>query len=154
MEKARKAALSLLKRRPRSRKELNERLRARMFAPEVVERVLAELDRQGLINERAYAESIIYELTRKQPASQAFLRARLEARGIRAEVIEAALAATASDESELEAYIESLQNSLAVLEPQAAARRLAGRLSRRGYDAETIRGVIEARYPGLGDGDL
>ena len=143
--KARKAALAALGRRALSRGELTLRLEAKGHEAEIIAMVLDELETDGWLDDRAYARSVAHELTRRKPASRRLLMQRLQARQIDVEV-----AAMVADEvaeadeptAEAERFARERLRSMGSLPPATAARRIAGALARRGFDAETIEAVL------------
>lgn len=129
---ARERALGLLAVRWRSRRELEQRLRAAGFDVEEISRALIDLDRAGLVDDERFAR----ELTRSRAArldGDRSVRSALAKAGVSAELAEAALA-EAGDESERALELARRRAArLSHLEPETARRRLYGLLVRRGY---------------------
>lgn len=145
VEKARAAALRLLKARDRTRTVLGRRLLMKGHEPGVVEAVLDRLEEVGLLDERASAQRAVARELRKGAATARLLQQKLFAEGvgkeIAGEVIEAALKDVdleAAAEDEARAWIRKHPG----LDPETAARRLMGRLGRRGFDGEVVRAVV------------
>ncbi len=146
VEKARAAALRLLKARDRTRTVLRRRLLAKGHEPAAVGVVLDRLEEVGLLDERASAERAVARELRKGAATARLLQQRLFAEGvgreIASEVIEAALRdvdPVEAAEAEARAWVRKHPG----LDRATAARRLMGRLTRRGFDGETVRTVAE-----------
>lgn len=129
----RERALRLLAARPRSRAELAARLR-RVGPAARVAGVLAELERQGLVDDERFAR--LWTQSRRQARRWGALRIRreLRAKGIPPDVIERVLDEDPTDE---EAVAEALAcqrlRAYAGLDRKTAARRLAAFLARRGF---------------------
>ncbi len=133
-------ALGLLAVRPRSRRELETRLRAAGFEPGEVEDVLARLERVGLVDDRAFAEQLAaHHFTNRKSGSRAVASA-LAAKGVPAAISAAVLAAPRADERGRAGELARAKASrMAGVDERKAFTRLTGLLMRRGYDPETAR---------------
>lgn len=146
-------ALGLLAVRPRSRRELERRLRAVGFEAEEVRDELSRLETVGLVDDEAFARQVVeHELANRRAGSRAVV-ARLAAKGVDRETIERTLTEAATGEGEEEARALELAAArarrLAPLPAETAYRRLVPFLVRRGYDGATAR-TAAARALGLG----
>src|SRR5512134_1639482 len=84
-------ALRLLSVRPRSRRELQLRLRGAGFEAEEVEAELARLEAVGPVDDEAFSRAVVeHELTVRRSGRRA-VGSRLAARGVDRATIEAAL---------------------------------------------------------------
>jgi SOS response regulatory protein OraA/RecX len=87
-----------------------------------------------------------FPLTRKEPAAEPLLRQKLAARGIDEATAGAAVQETL-DGVDLEAAAEAAARrrltTLARLTPEAALRRTAAALARRGFDEDLVASVVE-----------
>jgi regulatory protein len=129
---AKDRALGLLAVRWRSRRELEQRLRAAGFEPEEVARALADLDRAGLVDDKRFARELTRSRANRLDGNRS-VRSALAKAGVSPELAEASLAET-GDESERAFELARRRAAhLAHLEPDAARRRLYGLLVRRGY---------------------
>jgi regulatory protein len=144
---ARAVALRLLRRRLRSRAELEEALRRRGYARDDVAAVVADLARVGWIDDARFARAWIVDRLRLRPSGRRRLFAELAARGVNRDVIRDALAAAlpAADEEEL-ALLQAAARSrrLQGVPPAAARRRLASWLQRRGFDGAAVGRAVRA----------
>jgi regulatory protein len=139
LKKCRDAAYRLLSRRDHSEAELREKL-GRRFEPEPVERILAELRRRGLIEDRRFALRFARELLTRGPCGERFIRRKLRRRGIEPAIIDETLSELAIDEVELVRTAVRLKlPSLDGLAPETAARRLFSHLERRGFPGRLAR---------------
>lgn len=144
-------ALGLLAVRPRSRRELERRLRAAGFEAEEVGDELSRLEAVGLVDDEAFARQVVeHELANRRAGSRAVV-ARLAAKGVDRETIERTLAEAGTGEEEARALelAASRARRLASLPAETAYGRLVPFLVRRGYDGATAR-VAAARALGLG----
>lgn len=150
---ARNILLRQLTAGPRTRAQLREALARRNVPADIAERLLARFTEIGLIDDEAFAESMI----RRQAAAGGLSRRRVEHRllqkGVSREVAESAVATIDPQEEYRSALDLAMrqQRRLAGLEPAVARRRLAGVLARRGYPPDTVRGVVEEVIGGVLD---
>jgi regulatory protein len=141
-------ALRFLAQRPRSEREVRQRL-ARAGATEAeVERVLAQLRRHALVDDAAFARYWVDQRQAFRPRGSRRLRAELRQHGIASELAQRA-AAEVEPNSDEDAYRLAAKRArvlLATSSPTADAhlrQRLASFLARRGYDWETISIVLD-----------
>lgn len=88
---AREAALRLLSHRPRSRAELERRLRRKDLPGALVGRVADEMEALGYLDDDAFARAWVRDRLRLKPRGRAALRAELRKKGVAARVVDAAL---------------------------------------------------------------
>lgn len=150
---AKEAALRLLSRGPRTEREVTDRLLARGFVVGAVERAIERLRRVSLLDDRAFARNFLrVELPRK-PQGRRLLAARLRGRGVPAPLLEEldrlleddpdlAERSLDTEEGRARAALAQLDGRYARREPRERARRLAGSLLRRGFDWDTVRGLV------------
>ncbi len=140
-------ARGYLSRRPHTHRQLDLKLNQAGFEAKARREALERLDRAGLIDDRAYAERLIEELKQRKGAGPRLVRSKLAAAGVDGKTVDELMSQGHGDElSEPEramAYAESQLGGLRRLEPEAAKRRLYGRMARRGYDTSVIREVVE-----------
>lgn len=130
---------------PRSRAQLAGTLRRRGCADEVVEAVLDRMTEVGLVDDAAYAQLLVASRRRTKGLAAAALRKELRDKGVDDQL--AAEAIDADDEplaerARAEALVERKLRTMAGMDPQVQARRLAALLARRGYSADTAYPVI------------
>jgi len=146
------AALRYLSWRPRSRTELARHLRDRGHPGPAAEAALRRCEELGYVNDRAFALAFVRDRIRLRPRGRARLRAELSARGVDASdaeaAIDAALAETETSEGELLRRVaERRARSLASLDREAARRRLAAYLLRRGFGGSEVRAAVDEILP-------
>lgn len=138
---ARAFAARLLAIRPRSRHELLFRLEARHVPPAAVTELLAEFERDGLIDDARFARSWIDSRMAHRPSGAVRLRAELRRKGVDRHTIEDALKSRLGAGEEA-AHALSVARALArryrPLDHKTAYRRLAGALERRGFSTHVI----------------
>jgi regulatory protein len=144
-------ALGLLAVRPRSRRELEQRLTAAGFGADEVADVLGRLERVGLVDDADFARQLAEQQFVHKRAGRRAVTSALIAKGIAPDLIEAVVAEAPDDE---EARAEELARSKALrmgsVDPGKAFNRLFGLLMRRGYTPQVAR---QAARRALGVGE-
>lgn len=133
-------AVRLLEARDFTRAELLARLALRGHAEPEAEAAVAGLERRGFVRDARVAERAVELGRTRRGVGLAKLRAELEGRATDPEVVE-----RATEEYDERAVAEAV---LAARfpgggDPAKAARLLAS----RGFDEETVRAVVESRWP-------
>ena len=137
-------ALSMLTTRPLSRKELTGRLRERTDATEEEASAVAdELERLGLLDDRAYAEALARHYSAKGYGPYR-LREELYRRGVPREHWDAALAGTEDPAEAIDAVLRKKLRGADLSDPRAR-KRAADALARRGYRWSDVSAALE-RY--------
>lgn len=133
-------ALGLLAVRPRSRRELEQRLTAAGFETDEVADVLERLERVGLVDDADFARQLAEQQFVHKRAGRRAVTSALIAKGVAPELIEAVVAEAPDEE---EARAEELARSKALrmgsVDPVKVFNRLCGLLMRRGYAPEVAR---------------
>jgi regulatory protein len=108
----------------------------RDLGPDEVQSVLDDFLRRGYLDDAALAEQLIHIGVDRKGQGRQVIGQTLAKRGIPRDIADAALDALPDDEAEraLE-YARGKARSMAAIDPQAALRRLAGQLARRGYSS-------------------
>lgn len=144
-ERAMRAAVRALARRPMSVAELRERLSAK-FDATVVERVVGDLQRQRLLSDHAAADAIAHA-RRKRGHATAAIQERLVERGIDAgtarRAARGAAEAQGDDAMAFDLAAQRVRSAPAGLAPDAIRRRVYGWLARRGYAEDLCRDAVE-----------
>ena len=142
--------------RPRTRRELELRLRHSRAADEVIVATLERLEALGLVDDVAFARWWAEQRDRHAPRGRRMVVAELRQRGVPRDVVEAlrgaelaepALDAEAIPGSEGEraavALTRHLKGRSLPADPRAL-QRLGAFLMRRGFDPETVRATLRA----------
>lgn len=150
--RCRESALRLLAHRPRSDRELRQRLSARAFPPEVVDACLQDLGRAGLIDDAAFARLAARDRVRNKSVGKIRLQMELRAKGVdpelATEAIEEAMDEQEGGEAEVARRAAGRFRRRAGEDLQSAKRRLFGFLSRRGFPPDVIHRTMEEVLPG------
>ena len=156
-------AVGFLGTRPRTRWELERRLRRAGAEDAVVEATVERLSDLGYIDDAAFARWWGEQRDRHSPRGRRMIEAELRQHGVPREVVEAFREDHAAPErapedealpgSEQDRAREALDRHLRgrrLPEDRKAVQRIGTYLMRRGFDAETVRSAIRA----AGDIDL
>ena len=148
---ARAIVLRQLSLAPRSRAQLERKLRQRGCDDEVARRVLDRMSEVGLVDDEAYAEMLVRSKQGGRGLARTALAHELRKRGIDNDIADGALARVGVNEERLRAeeLVAKRLRTMAGLAPEVQARRLAGMLARKGYSGEVAWPVIREAIDGL-----
>jgi regulatory protein len=141
------AALRLLSYRPRSQKELEQRL-ARKFVPELVQYAISHLKSTGLLDDTAFARMWRESRERQRPKGKTALMSELRSKGVDKETARDALEGLDEEALALKAA-QKLLPRLARLSRRDFQQKLAGYLQRRGFSFEVTTRVVRQSWAGL-----
>ncbi|HQO66959.1 MAG TPA: regulatory protein RecX [Spirochaetales bacterium] len=144
--KAKNYAYTLLRNRPRSEKELRERLRLKGFDDATVDIVIADLTKAGYVNDAKFAKFLVESRMHANPVGDVILKHQLKMKGVSDEVIEGALVEKdkSYDEYELAlAMAKERFERLKKFDRRKATKRVYDFMLRRGFKYDTIRRVID-----------
>lgn len=150
---AKDVCLRLLTDRARSRAELADKLAAKGFTPEIIERTLTRLTEVGLIDDAAFAEQWVHSRHTYSGKGKKALAQELRRKGIAPEHAEPALSTvTPADEQSRATDLvrRKIQTLPRDLDRDKAIRRLVGMLARRGYNPSTAHSVVLAELTEAG----
>ena len=141
---ARAIVLRQLSLAPRSRAQLERKLRQRGCDEGVATRVLDRLTEVGLIDDEAYAEMLVRARHTGKGLARRALAHELRKQGIDQDLADEALAQVGAGDERLRAeqLVEKRMRSLHGLPADVQTRRLAGLLARKGYSSEVAWPVI------------
>lgn len=148
------AALRSLAYRPRSEKELRDRLSRRGFSRRVVGATLDRLRGLGYLDDAAYARFYAETQQASRPRSRRLLQVELRRRGVAPPVAEEATEGVSDEDA---AYLAAQRRvgALRGLEYQRFRERLGSFLTRRGFSYEVARRTLDrcwAELSGEADG--
>ena len=140
LQKARNYAFLVLKFRPRSEKELYERLKKKKFDESVIKDTLSFLKEKRFIDDNYFAQAWI-ESRLKKPLGLRRIEQELKQKGIDKEIIQAQIQAAREGYCEEGIVLKLAQERLVKLrglEPKKSRQRIFGYLLRRGFSPEII----------------
>ncbi len=154
--KALDRALRFLAVRPRSTWEVRQHLsryrpQGRPLPQEHVAWVLARLEEQGYLDDRAFAQYWVEQRRRFSPRGVRALAHELRQKGVPASVIEPVLASVGDEVAAAQEALRKRLHGWRHLDEETFRRKAQGYLQRRGFDWETIAEVLA--HLGRGDTD-
>jgi SOS response regulatory protein OraA/RecX len=138
---AHERALRLLTVRPRSVKEIRDRLRRAGFESEEIEDVISRLESVDLLDDRDFAQQLTDHAVGVKRVGRRALVSSLMAKGVDRATIDEMTADLGDEEARAEELARTRLGRLSTLEHDAAYRRLSGFLIRRGYDGSVAHRV-------------
>lgn len=141
---ARRIVLRQLAMGPRTRRQLEDKLRDRDCAPEVAARILDRMSEVGLVDDEAYAEMFVRSRQETKGLAAEAIRHELRAKGVADDVVEAALEEVdpEREREQARALVTRRLRTMRGLDREVQTRRLAAFLARKGYGAGVSYQVI------------
>ncbi len=146
IESAYQRALHFLSYRPRSIREVRDRLTTAGFESHIIDEVLKRLEEKGYIGDLQFARQWIENRAAFRPRSHRALMYELRQKGLDEEVITDALASAPDEEYQARQAAEKYQRRLQVLERNAFFNRLGGYLSRLGFSYSIIKPLVQETW--------
>lgn len=141
---AREQVFRLLKLRPRSTREVEEKLRSKGFDAQAIDETVAWAQDSGLLDDRLFARLWVEDRLHRRPASTSALRFELKRKGIVDAFIEEALSEAEIDERALVRRLVEQRLPLYNDQPKAdRQRKLAAYLQRRGFQLADVFAVLD-----------
>jgi regulatory protein len=142
--RATEAALVFLSYRPRSEKEVRDRLRRGGFEQDAIEHAIARLHEWRYLDDADFARRWVENRTAHRPRGRRLLQQELRHKGIDVEIAREAIDdADLEETGAAEALARRRLPAYAGDEPAAIRRRLGAYLARRGYGYDVIRVALD-----------
>jgi regulatory protein len=144
ISRATNQAVRLLSFRPRSRHELESRLRRKGFESDSINAAIERMVELGYINDEEFAQYWVENRQQHRPRGRRLLASELRSKGVPPDVVDQAI-----DESAIDEFGDALElarkraDRLRGLDRETWRRRMAGFLQRRGYGWDVVRRVLE-----------
>lgn len=144
-KQAKISSLRLLAATPKSRNELAKKLSEKGFDGRVIRETLDELEKQGLLNDRAYAQEIVVKNTQGHLSGAKKIAFDLKRHGISEEVRVEMLSNLTPEQEAGRAREAALQRweRFKNLPEEKRRKRVYDFLVRRGFDYQIAREVVE-----------
>jgi len=142
--RATETALHFLAYRPRSEREVRDRLRRGEYAPEIIEQVIGKLHGWRYLDDADFARRWVEGRTAQKPRGARLLQQELRNKGIDAETAREAISEAELDE--LAAATELARKRVGAYageEPLVVRRRVGAFLARRGYGFDVARAALD-----------
>jgi regulatory protein len=141
-EVAYQKATRFLDYRPRTEKEIRQRLLQKGFSTLEIDQVVLRLKRANLIQDQQFAEMWIENRNDYHPRSQRLMRYELRSKGVTEQMIESALADSADDIELATRAATQYARKLNFQNRELFRKKLSAYLARRGFSYGTIAPVI------------
>ncbi len=148
-KRALNSAYRSLARRAHSRYELQEKLERKKYSHNTIQAVLAELETQKFLDDRAFAMGFARDRLQRKQLGRDRVALELKVKGIAKELIEETLSPLYGEMDEQTLAKEALNKKLHTMKRSPTAsdrRRLADFLRRRGFSYEAIRKALKADH--------
>ena len=143
--RARNVLLHQLARSAKSTSQLRKILEQREISTEIAEKVLERFTEVGLIDDAAYAETIVNSRRNYKGLAKSAIKRELNEKGVSQELVEEAISGiTAEDDFESAKQLATRRfGQMAHLDKEVRTRRLAGYLQRKGYASSAVFAAIK-----------
>jgi regulatory protein len=149
-EKAKRGAIDLISRRPRSTTEIAQNLRRKEVPEVVIERVIVRLTELELLNDATFAAFWVEQREAFKPRSRLALGQELRQKGISRELIDEALQDFDETAAAQQAALKQARQ-WSHLPEQEFRNKLGAYLQRRGFSYDAVREVIEMTWQEVGE---
>ena len=137
-------ALHFLSYRARSHQEMLTYLSNKGYEPAVIERVIARLKEEKLVDDLDFAQNWLDNRQRFRPRSQSLMKLELRQKGVAEPEIEQALQSSNLDDSELALNAgRKLSRRYQALDKVEFTRKLGAALQRRGFSYGVVRECLQ-----------
>jgi regulatory protein len=139
------AAIAFLAYRPRSEREVRDRLRLKGYSPEAIDAAVEKLAGWRYLDDEEFARRWVENRTIHQPRGARLIEQELRTKGVERETAKRAV-----EEAEIDERAAALEvardraRRLAGDDPAAARRKLAAYLARRGFGWDAVRPALDA----------
>ena len=141
--------LTFLGVRPRSEREVRDRLDKHGYPEEIVALVIEKLRGLDLIDDTAFAEYWVEQRQLHRPRGSRLLRQELRQKGVSSEVVSEALDAAPDDTDDAYRAAARKAQSLRALDERAFRQRLGAFLQRRGFGYEATSTTVRRLWSEL-----
>ncbi len=144
-------AMRVLAASPKSRSEISRKLEEKGFDEQVIEDALNDLEGQGLLSDKVFAQNLIAKFTHGKPSGARKIKFELKRHGLSAKDTEEALSGLDPEEERGRAkeLAQARWEKFANLDPEKRKKRVFDFLMRRGFDYQTVRDTIEQMEAGM-----
>lgn len=147
LKRAKNSAYRYLTIRPRSRREVEQKLLDREFPPDIISPVIDHLVKLGYLNDEQFARQWAASRVRSRGFGRRRLEQELRIKGVSRDIISESLRDLFVEAPEAEVARKEADKKLRTLarfEPEVRRRRLAGFLERKGFSSEIIGTIIRS----------
>lgn len=143
-------SLRFLSYRPRSEKELKDKLKIKKVEFSIIERIILKLKEHNFLNDEEFTKWWIDQRTTFRPRSLRLIKIELKQKGILNDVIDNIIQNSEykikNEKEKAYKLIEKKMERLKDLPRQEVYQKAGSFLARRGFDMDTIHSVIDEFY--------
>ncbi len=152
---AKSVAYRFLSERPRTVREMTERLSREDLGARSIEAVIADLTRSGYLDDEQFSRLWAESRANSRPRGRRAVSSELRKLGVSRETVESVLDSYYPDDADLvrKAAVRRAE-SLCHLDRTTFRRRLAGYLARRGFDYATVSPLLDELWTGSPDSEF
>ncbi len=148
------AAMNLLARRPRSEREVRDRLKRNGFPSETIDAAIEKLEGWRYVDDEAFARYWVENRDANKPRGRRLLEQELRFKGVDRETIRQTIDETEIDEESAALQLgRSKLRTYGGLDPHVARRRLGAFLIRRGYGYDVVKPALDRLFGEAEDAD-
>lgn len=136
-------ALRFLSYRPRSEKEIRDKLKTRKVESSIIDKVISKLIQKKFINDEEFAKGWMESRLRFKPRSLRLIKLELKQKGIDPETINNLLLATDSDLESAKKLVERKIKRLKDLSKQEIYEKVGRYLASKGFSWDIIKKSID-----------
>lgn len=153
--KAKSDALRLLSFRPRSVKELEDRLKRKRYPAALIADVIGQLKRQGLLDDEKFGRLMAHSSVHTRPMGKRRLEFDLERKGLSKETVQKSLESLGDYDEKKAAkdLVSGRFQKMTDLSEEKKKARLFGFLRRRGFSTNTIFSVLSDLFKDIQESD-
>ena len=143
LEVAYQKATRMIGYRQRTSQEIKLKLQQKGFEQQVIDQVVARLQRADLLQDQFYARSWVENRNDSHPRSRRQIRYELRMKGIPDQMIDNALMESAQDEELALKAAAQYARKITTTDRALFSRRMASFLARRGFSFEIARSIVQ-----------
>jgi regulatory protein len=151
LQRAKAIALNFLSYRPRSSKEIINKLLSKGFSADLAKQVVQHMQSLDLLDDLEFARMFVRDKLRGKPMGKAMMRRKLMEKGIAPQMVERVLGEYISDEDEQQAAAKLLEKKLkrapdrfSKLDAARQKKRLIDYLLSRGFSSEVATRTVRS----------
>lgn len=141
--KAYTRAMKLLSYRPRSEKEIRERLERKEFDPMIIDQVIEKLKEDKLLDDKEFAEWWTEQRQTFRGKSKYVIKRELSDKGIERETADKAVSKAQDDYETAKAFLERKRRTFERYSGEEYKKKVIGFLQRKGYTWEVIGKILK-----------
>lgn len=150
MDKAYNSALNYLAARPRSSREVRDRLRRKEYPTDHIEVAIEKLQRLGLVNDEAFARFWVENRQLSRPKGARAIQAELQQKGVDREIISSVLDDMTNVDDEQIRALTLARTVIRRYEKEADkwtfTRKMSAFLQRRGFGFDAIKPAVDTLW--------